>query len=117
MFGADEDTRKVYISSADFMTRNTIRRVEVAAPVFDKEIKARIIDMFNMMMSDNIKARVLGSDGIYIKRTPDGEDVINAQEYFYHEAVTKARLKESSDTKALKPSFLQKIINLFRRKK
>ena len=117
IFGADDASRKVYISSADFMTRNTIRRVEVAAPVFDKEIKARIIDMFNMMMSDNIKARVLGSDGIYIKRTPDGEDVINAQEYFYHEAVTKARLKESSDTKALKPSFLQKIINLFRRKK
>lgn len=117
IFGADDASRKVYISSADFMTRNTIRRVEVAAPVFDKEIKARIIDMFNTMMSDNIKARVLDSDGIYIKRTPDGEDVINAQEYFYHEALTKARLKESSDTKALKPSFLQKIINLFRRKK
>ncbi len=117
IFGADDASRKVYISSADFMTRNTIRRVEVAAPVFDKEIKARIIDMFNTMMSDNIKARVLDSDGIYIKRTPDGEDVINAQEYFYHEALTKTRLKERSDTKALKPSFLQKIINLFRRKK
>lgn len=117
IFGADDDSRRVYISSADFMTRNTIRRVEVAAPIYDKEIKARIIDMFNTMMSDNIKARVLGSDGIYIKRTPDGEDVIHAQEYFYHEAVTKARLKESSDAQAPKLGFFQKIINLFKRKK
>ena len=117
MFGANVDTRKVYISSADFMTRNTIRRVEVAAPVFDKEIKARIIDMFNTMMSDNVKARVLGNDGIYIKRTPDGEDVINAQDYFYHEAVTKANSKESSDSQATKPSLFKRIINLFKRKK
>lgn len=116
MFGADENTRKVYISSADFMTRNTIRRVEVAAPIYDKEIKARIIDMFNTMMSDNIKARVLGNDGIYIKRTPDGEDVINAQEYFYHEAVTKASVK-GNDVPSPKLGFFKKIINLFKRKK
>lgn len=117
IFGAEDASRKIYISSADFMTRNTIRRVEVAAPIYDKEIRARIMDMFNTMMSDNIKARVLGSDGIYIKRTPDGEDVINAQEYFYHEAVTKANSKESSDAQEMKLGFFRRIINIFKRQK
>ncbi len=117
IFGAEDASRKIYISSADFMTRNTIRRVEVAAPIYDKEIRARIMDMFNTMMSDNIKARVLGSDGIYIKRTPDGENVINAQECFYHEAVTRANSKEISDTQEMKLGFFQRIINLFKRKK
>ncbi len=117
IFGAEDASRKIYISSADFMTRNTIRRVEVAAPIYDKEIRARIMDMFNTMMSDNIKARVLGSDGIYIKRTPDGENVINAQECFYHEAVTRANSKEISGTQEMKLGFFQRIINLFKRKK
>lgn len=117
IFGAEDASRKIYISSADFMTRNTIRRVEVAAPIYDKEIRARIMDMFNTMMSDNIKARVLGSDGVYIKRTPDGEDVINAQEYFYHEAVTKANSKESSDAQEMKLGFFRRIINIFKRQK
>lgn len=117
IFGAEDASRKIYISSADFMTRNTIRRVEVAAPIYDKEIRARIMDMFNTMMSDNIKARVLGSDGIYIKRTPDGEDVINAQEYFYHEAVTKANSKESYDAQEMKLGFFRRIINIFKRQK
>ncbi|MCD7773344.1 MAG: polyphosphate kinase 1, partial [Ruminococcus sp.] len=117
MFGADEETRKVYISSADFMTRNTIRRVEVAAPIYDKEIKARIIDMFNTMLNDNIKARVLGGDGIYLKRSPNGEEVINAQEVFYREAVEKARLFEDKQSKPSKQGIFRRILNLFTRKR
>ncbi len=117
MFGADEETRKVYISSADFMTRNTIRRVEVAAPIYDKEIKARIIDMFNTMLNDNIKARALGGDGIYLKRSPNGEEVINAQEVFYREAVEKARLFEDKQSKPSKQGIFRRILNLFTRKR
>ena len=56
IFGAHKDC-KVYIASADWMTRNTRRRVEVAAPIYDNGIKQRILDMFDVMMTDNVKAR------------------------------------------------------------
>ncbi len=88
------NTAKVYISSADFMTRNTIRRVEVAAPVYDATIKERILHMFNIMLSDNVKARVMASDGNYYRKDiKDGETRLNSQEYFYDEAVKKAQQK------------------------
>ena len=61
-------TAKIYISSADFMTRNTIRRVEVATPVYDDGIKERILRMFNTMLSDNVKARIMANDGNYYKK-------------------------------------------------
>lgn len=85
-------TAKIYISSADFMTRNTIRRVEVATPVYDDGIKERILRMFNTMLSDNVKARIMANDGNYYKK--DVVDVIsrlNSQEYFYDEVVKKAQ--------------------------
>ena len=55
IFGSDRDS-KVYIASADFMTRNTVRRVEVAMPIFDEEIKSRIVTMFNLQFSDDEKS-------------------------------------------------------------
>ena len=61
-------TAKIYISSADFMTRNTIRRVEVATPVYDDGIKERILRMFNTMLCDNVKARIMANDGNYYKK-------------------------------------------------
>lgn len=64
IFGKGE-RRKVYISSADFMTRNTERRVEVAVPLRDKVISDKVVDIFDTMLKDNVKARVQGSDGIY----------------------------------------------------
>lgn len=91
IFGKGKDA-KIYISSADFMTRNTIRRVEVAAPVYDEEIKERLLHMFNIMLSDNVKARVMASDGNYYRKDiKDGETRINSQEYFYDEAIKKAQ--------------------------
>ncbi len=74
------------------MTRNTIRRVEVAAPVYDEEIKERLLRMFNTMLSDNVKARVMASDGNYYRKdVNDKETRINSQEYFYDEAIKKAQ--------------------------
>ena len=91
IFGKGNDT-KIYISSADFMTRNTIRRVEVAAPVYDEEIKERLLRMFNTMLSDNVKVRVMASDGNYYRKdVNDKETRINSQEYFYDEAIKKAQ--------------------------
>lgn len=83
------DRDKIYISSADFMTRNTLRRVEVAAPVYDSTIKARIRRMFEIMFSDNVKARVQQTDGTYII-PPSDKPPLNSQEYFYDEAYSAA---------------------------
>lgn len=77
------DEIKIYISSADMMTRNTERRVEVAAPILNSGIKAKITNMLQIMLKDNVKARILLSDGSYIFSTPKGnEEIINSQQYF-----------------------------------
>ena len=90
------DRDNIYISSADFMTRNMERRVEIAAPIYDDSIKTRIRNMFHIMECDTVKARQLCSDGNYVHRTiADIKDFtdeeweqaseglrINSQEYF-----------------------------------
>ncbi len=80
-FGDGQD-RKIYISSADFMTRNTERRVEIACPVLDRYLSDRIYNMLIVMLSDNEKARELKADGSYLKRVTPPDLVINSQEYF-----------------------------------
>ena len=67
------------------MTRNTVRRVEVAAPVYDKKLQNKLQEMFDIMLSDNQKARVLGSDGNY-RRVINDKAPVNSQEYFYEQA-------------------------------
>ena len=92
IFGKGEDS-EVYIASADFMTRNTTKRVEVAAPVYSQELKERILESFNLMLRDNVKASVLKSDGNYYHR--DGGDIqLNSQEYFYADAYRKASFRK-----------------------
>ncbi len=88
MFGYGEN-RKYYISSADFMTRNTVKRVEVAAPVYAQALKDRIQGIFDLMLSDNKKARVENADGNYTLVKCEGEPV-NSQEALYQEAYDKA---------------------------
>ena len=96
IFGKGEES-EVYIASADFMTRNTTKRVEVAAPVYDPDLKERILESFNLMLRDNVKASVLKSDGNYYHR--DAEDIqLNSQEYFYADAYRKASFhKENTE--------------------
>ena len=84
IFGKGE-REEMYIGSADFMTRNTVRRVEVATPIYDPDIRDRVRDMFNTQMNDNVKARVLRPDGTY-KYVRHTKPAINAQEIFYEEA-------------------------------
>ena len=85
IFGRGERAR-VYIASADFMTRNTLRRVEVASPVYDPDIRARILDMFDTMLRDNVQAREMGADGLYRRLTPGKNTPLNSQEYFFRQA-------------------------------
>lgn len=88
IFGSGADSR-VYISSADFMTRNTLHRVEIAAPIYDSKVKKRILDMFSVMMKDNVKARIQQNNGSYI-HTAGGDYLLNSQEYFYDGAYAAA---------------------------
>lgn len=84
------DRDKIYISSADFMTRNTLRRVEVATPIYDVDIKERLRNMFNIMLNDNVKARVMDNKAHYHKKVTDAEP-LNSQEYFFEEAYNAAK--------------------------
>ena len=84
-----KDREKLYIASADFMTRNTVRRVEVAAPVLDEKLKERLDWMFETMMNDDEKGKRLTSKGIYVDRNLN--DVkLNSQEMFYAMAYSNA---------------------------
>ena len=96
IFGCGE-RRKYYISSADFMTRNTVKRVEVAAPVCAPAIQERIQGIFDLMLSDNKKAREEDSEGNYTLVKCEGEP-INSQEALYKEAYDKAAQRNAVQT-------------------
>ena len=84
-FGQGEE-EEIYIASADFMTRNTLRRVEVAAPVYDEHCRARVREIFDLGFKDTEKGKWLLSDGFY--HDPEGllEERFNSQDFFYREA-------------------------------
>lgn len=90
VFGTGE-AAKVYIGSADMMTRNTEKRVEIACPIYDRDIKKRLIRNLNIMLSDNVKAREMASDGTYRKKKGD-ERAVNSQEVFMKEAMNSRRV-------------------------
>ena len=95
IFGENGPDQKIYIGSADYMSRNTIRRVEVAAPVEDERLKKRIREMFSVIMRDNTKARIMLSDGTYIRERRNSDIPFNSQEYFYEEAYKALENKSS----------------------
>ncbi|WP_394918961.1 polyphosphate kinase 1 [uncultured Robinsoniella sp.] len=81
IFG-DKERAKLYIASADFMTRNTLRRVEVAVPIYDTHLKVRIREMFTTMLNDNVKAREQKEDGSY-QKLPTTEVALDSQKLFF----------------------------------
>lgn len=81
IFG-DRERAKIYIASADLMTRNTLRRVEVAVPVYDTHLKVRIREMFTTMLNDNVKAREQKEDGSY-QKMPTTEVALDSQKLFF----------------------------------
>jgi polyphosphate kinase len=77
----------IYLSSADWMGRNLDRRVETMFPIEDKEIKTKVKDILNICLKDTLKARILKSNGSYVKVDKRGKELLNSQEYFYKKAV------------------------------
>ena len=88
IFGCGE-RKKIYIASADFMTRNTVRRVEVAAPIYDQDIAQRLEEMFITMLSDNQKAREEDGEGNYHLVYRQEDTPLNSQEFFYEAAYSR----------------------------
>ena len=84
-FGQGEE-EEIYIASADFMTRNTLRRVEVAAPVYDEHCRARVREIFDLGFKDTEKGKWLLSDGFYHDPEDLGEERFDSQDFFYREA-------------------------------
>ncbi len=95
IFGEGE-REQVYIASADFMTRNTVRRVEVAVPIMDDMIKLRIRELFISLLSDNVKAREQMPDGSYHHVTT-GDTAYNSQEELFRMAYDNANHRELNE--------------------
>ena len=104
------DEEKMYISSADLMTRNTERRVEIACPIDDPAVRTRLHDILYAMQHDTVKARVLQPDGTYCKK-PAVQDPICAQDLLMQQAIENARKQAAQP--ASHPGFLEKIRKWF----
>ena len=104
------DEEKMYISSADLMTRNTERRVEIVCPIDDPAVRTRLHDILYAMQHDTVKARVLQPDGTYCKK-PAVQDPICAQNLLMQQAIENARKQAAQP--APHPSFLEKIRKWF----
>lgn len=104
------DEEKMYISSADLMTRNTERRVEIACPIDNPAVRARLHDILYAMQHDTVKARVLQPDGTYCKK-PAVQDPICAQDLLMQQAIENARKQAAQP--APHPGFLERIRKWF----
>ena len=89
IFG-DGNEAEYYISSADWMTRNTLRRVEVALPVYSAELKMQLEGIFELLRTDNVQARDMMPDGNYVRRFPGNEMPVSAQDLLYDRAYRQA---------------------------
>ena len=108
IFGNGEEAQ-YYIGSADFMTRNTVKRVEVAAPVYSERLKKRLQDLFDLMLSDNKKARKEDAKGSYSVVECKGQP-INSQELLYQEAYANAAVNSSNQLEAAVQQTENKVI-------
>ncbi len=109
-FGRGEE-RSLYISSADFMTRNLNRRVEIACPVHDRDIKAQLEYILERQIADNVKASFMLSDGVYFRKQSQYPEINNCQQEFMETSIHNAEPSNSA-----KPKFGAKISSIFHRK-
>lgn len=105
----------LYISSADIMTRNMEKRVEIACPIYDPDIKERIYNILQIQMNDNMKARLLQSNKEFIKRTiSENKMPISSQLYFMEQALQNAKqqlAEEESDEYTQQETMVYSVVN------
>ena len=89
---------QMYISSADFMTRNTERRVEVACPIYDEKVRAKIHEIIEAQEYDNQKARVLMADGNYVKKSTM-QEMVDSQQLLMDYAIQNVSVPITQETK------------------
>ena len=111
-FGTGKE-QMIYIGSADMMTRNTEKRVEVACPVLDGQIRRQINHDLKIMLSDNVKARIMQKDGTYMKRT-GGIKAVDSQAAFMEEALKAAEEVDKSQQRARENCGGGRVITFFR---
>lgn len=97
-FGQGENS-KIYISSADLMTRNATRRVEVACPVLDADVKRQLMEILDIMLADNVKSRVLNPDGSYKKKSAASEACMDCQKWFMENSIQRPHSTSSADAR------------------
>lgn len=117
-FGTGENV-KIFISSADLMTRNITRRVEIACPIYDNAVKSQILKILHIILKDNVKARMLLSDGTYIKKEiKDVDEIIDSQKYFQehslHPEIDFKPVAKKHTAKEENIGFIGKIFKLFK---
>ncbi|MBR4457625.1 MAG: polyphosphate kinase 1 [Clostridia bacterium] len=99
IFG-DGAEAKYYIGSADWMTRNTLRRVEIACPIVDPSLTDRLETIFRVMWEDNCSVREQGADGLYRRRYPGTEKPLRCQRWLMENAVREAENARNTGGKA-----------------
>lgn len=111
---------KIYISSADLMTRNTEKRVEIAVPILDEDIKKKVLDYMNSQLRDNVGGRIIGKNGEYEKITEGNK--FASQDYFLKEAEEKRKQKifreikeEVTEKKEKKENIFEKFLHIFKK--
>ncbi|MBF7097754.1 polyphosphate kinase 1 [Alkalibacter mobilis] len=110
-FGSGNDA-KIYISSADLMTRNMDRRVELACPILDDDNKRKIIHILDVMLKDNKKARIMRSDGTYVKKEGSKNSPFNSQKFFIRETMlSNIKIKQERPGKIFKTKLLKIAFN------
>ncbi|MDY4080407.1 MAG: polyphosphate kinase 1 [Candidatus Metalachnospira sp.] len=107
LFGKGENSQ-IFISSADIMTRNQTRRVEIACPIYDHEIKNFLSDYLEKLMEDNVKSRILMPDGNYVKKViKESSQIVDSQKWYIDNPPSLEKIKEN------KPSLFTAVKRLF----
>ena len=94
-FGRGEEAQ-LYISSSDLMTRNLNRRVEIACPVTDPQLKQMLLKILHIQLSDSAKASSLQADGTYYRRIQEGAESKDSQQYFMAHSLHQMSLAAAS---------------------
>ena len=103
-FGKNDDC-KLFISSADFMTRNIRNRMEVACPIYQESIKKQILEFLDIMFADDVKTRIMNSKGEYEKI--ENKKNLVAQDKFIQMAIDKAKEKNKENKSQIIPNHIK----------